>query len=136
MTTPLNYSTQPHRILTGRPVSDFGFVGNGAIARLPSEHFDRYLHRLVLSAPNTGPSDIGTPINWNSLQATVDFYLMFGALGTAQNVIDFSHFGDLNTAEYAVPILVPKDTEIWCFWNDVLAASAPKFQIVMSLTAV
>lgn len=133
MTGPLlNYSAQSNQLLVAVPQAQYGFTGNGVIAKLPGEHFNRYINRMMLIT-TLAPSDRGFPTLWG-VSGTVDFYVSQGAPGIANNIVDFTHFGDLNIAEYAIPILVPKDTEFFFLWNDVLAASSSKCRIILGLT--
>lgn len=132
MTLPLlNFSSSPYRLLT----ANSRLTGFGAVATLPAEQYDRWLYRVALVTTLVS-TDILTPSVWEESQRTAYCWFLMGGLADNNSIIDSTWLGDENVAEYTAPILIPKRTDFFVRWPDVIAASASKCNAILSLVTV
>jgi hypothetical protein len=126
----LNY--QPLNYLTISP----SLKGQYVYGELPIAHYDRYINRIILNSVNLGPSDLGTPSTWTGPQSqTIIVQFRMGILDSNTAFFDGTQLGDLNVAEYVIPILIPKETSIYVLWEPLLAASLSKVSCTFGLSA-
>lgn len=97
---------------------------NVAVATLPASNYVRYLKRVTLLC-TLGPSDTGTPANWDNYTQDVVFRMLLADIYSG-SLVDQTAFGQVNSNEYQTAITIPVGTPLKLVWYDVLAASAGK----------
>lgn len=112
---------------------------SAALCVLPQLNQDRWLTRILLTTTLSSADVIGGNggAYWNlaiNPPVQAPFYL-FMAAPAVSNMIDLSMIGSVNVGEFLAPVKVPRQTELWCVWDGVLAASAPKCQATLCLSA-
>jgi hypothetical protein len=131
MANLLNYQPSSYQTLIPNLRITTGMYGS-----LSPAHYDRFLSRVVLNSINLSSADLGTPGNWSGPQSqTVIVQIRLGQLTSFSSLIDGTPLGDSNVAEYAIPILIPKETEFSVYWQDLLPASSGKVSATLGLSA-
>ena len=133
----LNYTPQPHTVLYGEDAkyytgSGFLGIGLGVMVKLPSSTYARYLTRITLNCAIISDDTWPFPWPWDGQGTTAPFFLTFGTPANS-DFLDYTMLGDKNVSEYATPLLVPANAELFGTWPSVFATKARSCICVMDL---
>lgn len=126
----LNYTPNAYQVVIPSLVTT-----NGLLGVLKAENFDRYINRIVLNSSGLSASDLSTPSTWTGTQSqTMVVDVLLGAGGGISGQLDRTVLGELNVAEYVIPLLLPKNTDFYLYYELLLKTSASKVSASIGLS--